>query len=202
MYNVIGDIAGQFKTLQALIAKMPPGKVLSVGDMVDRGPRSREVVEFFKSGGGEAIRGNHEDLCLEFHRPTGRYSRHDWHMNGGDATERSWGGRLPDDVLDWMAGLPLYRELDLDGKKFFVSHAFVNWDRDGLSAREETIMWNRSFPVENSKYDLQVCGHNSHYGLRTWGNPAYAICIDTSRDRLLTGIHLPSGKTYAQEYID
>jgi hypothetical protein len=202
MYNVIGDIAGQFKTLQALIAKMPQGTVLSVGDMIDRGPRSNEVVEFFMNGGGEALRGNHEDLCLEFYRPTGRYHPTDWHWNGGDATERAWGGRVPDVALDWMASRPLYKEIEADGKRFFVSHAFVRWDRGGLTAREETLMWNRSIPVANPAYDLQICGHNSQFGLQYWGNPAYAVCIDTSRNNVLTGIRLPSGKIYEQAYID
>lgn len=202
MYNVISDIAGNFLSLQALVAKMPTGTVLSVGDMIDRGPRSREVVEFFMNGGGEALRGNHEDLCLEFYLPTGRYHPADWHWNGGGATEQSWGGRVPADALNWMASRPLYKEIEADGRKFFVSHAFVRWDRGGLSAREETLMWNRSEPVENPDYALQVCGHNSQFGLRWWGNPAYAVCIDSSRNRVLTGIHLPSGKIYEQEIID
>src|SRR3990172_8454089 len=91
MYNVISDIAGNFKALQALLAKMPDGKVLSVGDMIDRGPRSREVVDFFMGGGGEALRGNHEDFCLQYHCPTGRYAHDDWAWNGGTATIDSFG---------------------------------------------------------------------------------------------------------------
>lgn len=202
MYNVIGDIAGNFKTLQALIAKMPAGTVLSVGDMIDRGPRSREVVEFFMNGGGEALRGNHEDLCVEHYRPTGRYSSRDWTNNGGHTTADSWGGLVPDSALDWMASRPIYKELELDGRKYFISHAFVRWDRLGLDNREESLMWNRSEPVENADYALQVCGHNSQFGLRWWGNPAYAVCIDSSSKKILTGIHLPTGQIYEQEYID
>lgn len=201
MYNVIGDVAGNYRTLQALIAKMPAGTALSVGDMIDRGPRSREVVEYFLNN-GEALRGNHEDMCLEFYRPTGRYCNTDWHWNGGEVTERSWGGRVPEDVLNWMASRPLYKEIECDGKKYFISHAFISWNRQGLSAMEESIMWNRAYPVENKDYSLQICGHNSQFGLRWWGNPAYAVCIDTSRSKVLTGIHLPSGQIYEQEYID
>jgi hypothetical protein len=201
MYNVISDIAGNALTLQALIAKMPAGTVLSVGDMIDSGPRSREVVEFFMNG-GEAIRGNHEDLCLDHYRPAGHYEHGVWHWNGGGATEKSWDGRVPDSALDWMAGLPLYKEIEADGKRFFVSHAFVRWDRTGLNDDDMTLMWNRSPPVENDKYSLQICGHNSQFGLQWWGNPAYAVCIDSSRNKVLTGIHLPTGEIYEQEYID
>ena len=202
MYNVISDIAGNFKALQALLAKMPDGQVLSVGDMIDRGPRSREVVDFFMGGGGEALRGNHEDFCLQYHCPTGRYAHDDWAWNGGTATIDSFGGTVPGTVLEWMSGLPLYKELSLDGKLYFVSHAFIRWDKDGLDGREETLLWNRSIPIENNRYALQICGHNSQFGLRWWGNPAYGVCIDTSRNKVLTGINLPSGKIYEQEYID
>lgn len=201
MYNIIGDVAGNYLTLQALIAKMPIGTSLSVGDMIDRGPRSREVVDYFQHH-GEALKGNHEDMCLEFYLPTGRYCSTDWHWNGGEATERSWGGRVPEGVLNWIGNRPLYKEIECDGKKYFISHAFVNWARQGLRAKEESILWNRSYPVEHKDYALQVCGHNSQFGLRWWGNPAYAVCIDTSRDKVLTGLHLPSGKIYQQEYID
>lgn len=61
--NVIGDIAGQFKTLEALIKKMPQGEIMSLGDMVDRGPRSKDVLNFFKSH--KALLGNHEHLMID-----------------------------------------------------------------------------------------------------------------------------------------
>ena len=36
MYNVIGDIAGNYLTLMELLKKMPKGKTIGVGDIVDR----------------------------------------------------------------------------------------------------------------------------------------------------------------------
>lgn len=203
MYNVISDIAGQFNTLKALIAKMPEGKVLSVGDMIDRGPRSKEVVDFFMNGGGEALKGNHEHFVLNEYLYDHKYYDHGvWEWNGGDATLASYGYQVPMSVVNWMDRLPTYKEIDINGDLFFVSHAFVRWDAGGLDNDIKPLLWNRKEPVPNEKYKLQICGHNSQFGLRWWGNPAHSVCIDSSRNRVLTGIHLPSMTIYQQEYID
>ena len=49
--NLIGDIAGNFKTLLALLKKMPDDEPIGLGDLNDRGPRSREVFDFFMKNG-------------------------------------------------------------------------------------------------------------------------------------------------------
>lgn len=88
--NVIADIAGQYKTLMALLKKMPDDEPVSVGDMVDRGPQSREVLNFFKNH-GKAIYGNHEHLMVDFYRFTRIYEYNLWSMwNGGWATLQSY----------------------------------------------------------------------------------------------------------------
>ena len=49
--NLIGDIQGNYHTLRALLKQMPDEEPVSVGDMIDRGPRSKEVLEFFRLNG-------------------------------------------------------------------------------------------------------------------------------------------------------
>ncbi|MEC9337269.1 MAG: metallophosphoesterase [SAR324 cluster bacterium] len=44
--NPIGDIQGNYRTLLALLKQIPDDDPVSVGDMIDRGPRSMEVLEF------------------------------------------------------------------------------------------------------------------------------------------------------------
>lgn len=61
---VIGDIAGQFKTLEALLKQVPKDcPIVSLGDMVDRGPDSKKVLNFFKNH--KALMGNHEHLMID-----------------------------------------------------------------------------------------------------------------------------------------
>jgi hypothetical protein len=113
-YNIICDVAGNYNTLMALIKQMPASAIpLSVGDMIDRGPNSKAVLDYFMDH-GEAIRGNHEDFLLEtLNKPIGLsqdifsdrnldyYSAKTqlgcynvWARNGGIETLESFGIRL------------------------------------------------------------------------------------------------------------
>ena len=218
MANVIADIAGNYKTLMALLKKMPDDEPISLGDMVDRGPRSKEVLEFFMSN-GRAILGNHEHMMLDACRKLGYYQPDVWCWNGGDATLKSFGAEgdyveaatqtnlIPDEVLDWVAGLPLY----LEENECILSHSFVDVDLEsscklGSNAHEapHSIIWSRWEPQRIDAYDLQIAGHNSQFGYRRWSDDKgeYAICLDACREKLLTGVHLPSKEIFQQEYID
>lgn len=49
-WNFIGDVHGDMGALKKLTAKMPKAPFFSVGDIIDRGLRSKEVIEFFIHG--------------------------------------------------------------------------------------------------------------------------------------------------------
>lgn len=65
---VVGDIHGIFDVLDAaLIAvNFDPAcdRLISVGDLIDRGPQSHKVLDYLGQPWFHAIRGNHEDLFL------------------------------------------------------------------------------------------------------------------------------------------
>ena len=69
---IIGDIHGCWAELQALLDKVGPGErdlILAVGDLVNRGPDSPRVLDFFRQTPNAAsIRGNHEERHLEARR--------------------------------------------------------------------------------------------------------------------------------------
>jgi len=214
MYNVIADIAGQYKALQALLEKMPRNaEPISIGDMVDRGPMSKEVVEFFMAN-GRAIMGNHEHLMLNAGPGCSYYPEGLWFYNGGGNTFKSFGGGggVPDKILKWVSTLPKY--LELEG--CLISHAFLSpvhktireacdFGTDTMDPKcEESIIWNRSEPIRRAEYNLQIAGHNSHFGLRRFSDDQgdFGLCIDDSKHKVLTGINLPSMEVYQQKYID
>ena len=67
---VIGDVHGYFKELMHALENVSYEKgdrVITLGDYIDRGPRSREVMEFLTSLDKNSIflRGNHEELLLK-----------------------------------------------------------------------------------------------------------------------------------------
>lgn len=221
-YNIIGDIAGQYKTLLALLEKMPKESTpVSVGDMVDRGPSSKLVLDFFRDN-GKAILGNHEHMMISTYRKSKYYDSGVWFMNGGRATMESFGSpitfeNIPIETIEWLESLPLFlkfKDVGPFGLKGFISHAIKrpDWSLEtacklGPSAYsslgEDSIIWNRGSPRRMRAY-YQICGHNSHWGLERFKDKAgeYGICIDTSRSKIMTGIHWPSGEIFQQEFVD
>ncbi len=139
---IISDLHGCWFTLTRLLNKCPRGhRLVLCGDLIDRGPHSRLVVEFAMNNAIPTVRANHDDLCVDFYRgPTHskcghHYTRGVWLDNGGDAAIPNWpldpvtnparvgwqgaqdsalGGRIPDSVLDWMESLPAYIRFDAE----------------------------------------------------------------------------------------
>lgn len=67
---VVGDVHGCFTELRQLLEQVvfdgSRDRLLSVGDLVDRGPESRQVLEWLARPWFHAVRGNHEQMALEF----------------------------------------------------------------------------------------------------------------------------------------
>jgi len=137
----IGDIHGDIQALWKLLAKFPTldsqDTLVFLGDYVDRGPRSADVVDYVRRLPNEtparviALRGNHEDAWL-------RVVERGWDgfvlppINGCLAAYRSYAGGpapaegeeprddekailmsgqfFPTEVLHWMYSLPYYYE--------------------------------------------------------------------------------------------
>lgn len=68
----VGDIHGYFTKLQAALdaAGFDPerDRLFSVGDMVDRGPESDQVLEWLAKPWFFAVQGNHEDIAVRYVR--------------------------------------------------------------------------------------------------------------------------------------
>jgi serine/threonine protein phosphatase 1 len=153
MHYVIGDVHGHFDSLMKLVSALPDDATLMfVGDLIDRGKESAEVVRFVRENGHLCVMGNHETMMFT-HGPSvvRSYESQEllqqynlWYSNGGIDTVRSYNVvKIVDGKLDkaencqealqcfksdmqWMRELPLYIELDVDhpsGKAVVVSHA-------------------------------------------------------------------------------
>lgn len=137
---VIGDIHGCHDEFYTLIEKIAehsngnPYKMIFVGDYVDRGPKSREVVEsvmFLSNHGHVALKGNHEDMILM------------GEMSYAAQTLVSFNGTMqkpmPDWAMNWMRDLPHYYEDDT----IIVAHAGANPSFPMNEQSDDMLMWLR-----------------------------------------------------------
>jgi serine/threonine protein phosphatase 1 len=101
---IIGDIHGCFAELLELLDKAGIGDddlIVSVGDIIDRGPDPREVIEFFRNRKNSVvIIGNHERKHI---RGILSYSQQVAQLQIGECYN---------DHVKWLATLPYYWERD------------------------------------------------------------------------------------------
>lgn len=113
---VIGDVHGHYDTLIALIDSISPNsedEIYFLGDLIDRGPKSAQVVEFVIRNKYKCLRGNHEEMLLDV-VGSGEVSvelYQGWLYSGGHATVASYDSKIPQEHIDWMRSLPLYLDL-------------------------------------------------------------------------------------------
>jgi serine/threonine protein phosphatase 1 len=168
---VFGDVHGALTKLERLlescraVAQDQPAKLIFLGDYIDRGPHSKEVVETLIELTAQApdsilcLLGNHEALALA--ALEGDRAETAWQVHGGMATLRSYGvtsaRALPRSHLDWFRSLP--RKYD-DGLRFFV-HAGIDPDRPLDEQDPEALLWIREpFLSDTRDYGrLVVHGH-------------------------------------------
>jgi len=163
---IIGDAHGEYDTLIKLIEKLPEdAEIIFVGDLIDRGAKSKDIIEFIRKNNYRCVLGNHEQLMIDYGKSfTKHYPKtantsflHTWYNNGGDATLYSYnlikyiGGlscveneegmtQFKDDI-EWLKTLPLYIELPnkINGKPVVITHAScanVWWQHDNQNAQE------------------------------------------------------------------
>ncbi|MBD2081325.1 metallophosphoesterase family protein [Leptolyngbya sp. FACHB-17] len=127
---VIGDVHGHYEGMMNLLDTIAPGsqdQVYFLGDLIDRGPQSCEVVEFIKNSPYQSLLGNHEHLLLEAF-PNGQVyapALQAWLQSGGRATVSSYNTMaLLAEHVKWIRTLPPY----LDLGDVWLVHAGVNPD--------------------------------------------------------------------------
>ena len=172
---VVGDVHGMFPALRDLLTRVgfdeECDRLFSVGDLIDRGPCSREALAWLAKPWFHAVRGNHEQLLLDSDDPTSRdlWIRH----NGGDW----WLACSPaerDAFREACAALPIALEIATTKGRVGVVHADAphsnSWT-DFLSRLDscderviEHALWSRErvttgSPGRVAGVDLVFCGH-------------------------------------------
>lgn len=194
---IFTDIHGCFLTFEKLLKKVPDEEIVFLGDLVDRGPHSKQVVEFAMKEKVLCVQGNHDHMAWGAYEGAsiqGYLLEDIWQNNGADATHRSYGGRIPNEHLNFLKALPLY--LEFPG--LLLSH--TGNGRDGKDGFEK--LWDRALlPARPGEF--RIFGHT--HGKYPVIERDYAN-IDTGAAYknygTLTAIQWPSLKIWQQEFCD
>jgi serine/threonine protein phosphatase 1 len=141
----IGDVHGHYDALMILLEAIAPeteDEVYFVGDLVDRGPKSAEVVEYVIRNNYVCILGNHEQMMLDvLTNPLApEHCRQAWLYSGGHSTIGSYGDAgIPSEHIEWMTQLPTHIDL---GDVWLV-HAGVDPELPIEAQSSEQFCWIR-----------------------------------------------------------
>ena len=225
----VGDVHGCYHTLLALMAQLPKGqKVVFVGDLIDRGSGSKQVVDYVMKNGHDCVQGNHEEMMIMSKKGV-KGNVHEycqWLINGGAAALASYAeadGRFDQETFDkhvaWMESLPITIEypdvVNEKGERLLISHSSAGGVYDWTEEKKEMmmkqyrkyIMWGRPQHLMPLKGIYSVFGHTPiENGPRIksfYANIDTGAVFKGAKDAgFLTALEFPSMKVYKQENID
>jgi serine/threonine protein phosphatase 1 len=148
---VLADIHGRLDLLDGGLAEIVEhaagqvGTIVALGDYVDKGPDSRQVIDRLRAAPHNGwklifLKGNHDAMMVE--ALCGKSNLQFWLERGGDAALKSYGGDpygVPFADIEWLDKLPL---MHTDTHRLYV-HAAVDPDVPLDQQTEKTLLWKR-----------------------------------------------------------
>ncbi len=203
-FFIVGDIHACPAELEALLDALTlrvEDHLVFLGDYIDRGPGAREVVDLLLDLRADQVcrltflRGNHEDMFLDFLDHGGLY-RDAFLMNGGVQTLDSYGcwpdassaaARIPEAHVEFLRGLalsfpgqgPSLAPSRDPGQEVLCVHAGIDPSRSLADQQAEHLLWIRQEFISN-RHSLPytvVYGHTPQPEVRF--HLPYKVGIDT-----------------------
>ncbi len=145
----ISDIHGCYDTFLALLEQVkftPKDKLYLLGDFIDRGPKSKQVLDWIIDKEQEGyhlrfIRGNHEQMMLNARNNDNKLRV--WFRNGGEQVLESFQVKsvkqIPQKYWDFLEDLKFFHAT----KKYLFVHAGLNFGNEDPLQDKEAIIWTR-----------------------------------------------------------
>lgn len=203
----IGDVHGCAQALRALVRLIAPqadDTLVMLGDCVDRGPESRQVIEELFELRDKChlvtLLGNHEEMMLNF--IDGKPQPDDWLQVGGAATVESYrdaDGKqrpMPESHVEFIRSWGDYFETP----SHFFAHGSYDADRPLARQHWQTMRWQSlkyGIPEAHVSGKTAVVGHTSQKSGQIL-DVGHLICIDTFcwGGGWLTGLDTVSGEIW------
>eukprot|EP01080_Neovahlkampfia_damariscottae_P005718 gene5718-9538_t len=148
----IGDVHGCFDELMKLLNKCnydeKKDKIVFVGDIIGKGPKSKDVLSFSISNEVECVRGNHEHFILQWWISEYQKEPNELIL---PSSHQKLCQELSENDWKWLLNLPFHLQV----KKFFVVHAGIN---PYISIENQSIydMMNMRSITKNKKISYKV----------------------------------------------
>lgn len=207
----IGDVHGCYEQAKNAVTKIQryhaeqfsgDPRIIWLGDLTDRGPNSKEVVEFIMERGDECVMGNH-DYALVASYISPNYLQN-WLNWGAGTTLKSYGHDedilkivisalmggvatkqmldqidvklIPEEHVKWISSLPTKIETD----NHFFCHAGVDPKKDFAEQDDYDLMWIRGeFLDHRAMYPkLVVHGHSIVNHSDRYSEPPNRVNLD------------------------
>jgi hypothetical protein len=201
---IVGDVHGCLDELLLLLSEVAfrpdEDRLIATGDLVGKGPSGAEVIRFFREGGHEAVRGNHDERILEWWRVRSLGLR----ARPLKPTHAAHALRMDDVDWAWLAERPLF--LRLPEENVLVLHAGLDLRRPLVAQHPRDLMNTRSIRGDGAPSrrlgrtpwasrwrgpEHIVFGHDAVRGLQQW---PHATGLDTGcvYGHALTALVLPA----------
>ena len=200
---IVGDVHGCLKEFLALLKKVnykaDTHRLILVGDIINRGPFSFEMLNWVKKNEVEMVRGNHEQAFIRGITENNLTNPVLYELKKEMKKDlKKW--------IEWLCQLPFY----IEEKDFLVVHAGLvpqeepqysdphllmhirTWDGKGKDIKSELYpAWHDFY----KKKKLVVYGHWANQGLKIKKN---SIGLDTGcvYGQKLSGVLLPERKIF------
>ncbi|MCM8525299.1 MAG: metallophosphoesterase [Lentisphaeraceae bacterium] len=157
---LVGDIHGCYRELKELLEKVAynpqTDRLISLGDIVHKGPKPWKVIKFFYENKLEVIMGNHDWHFLEYLRGNKKS-----YPEAEKILLKS--GLSKEELIKWLESFPFYIEAD----DFIAVHAGFNPDRKNFfNTSSFNMMTARYFDIKNLKMISSTKNRSSK--LRPW----------------------------------
>jgi len=216
----ISDIHGCYKTFRYLVEKTiklkSDDQLFLLGDYIDRGPSSKNVIDFIlelRDNGYQitTLKGNHEELMLQAQQEFEH--QYIWYINGGKETLTSFGvndlNAIPEKYWQFLHQLDYYTELE----DYLLVHAGFNFSAEQPFQDYKSMLWIRDFDIDETwlKHKKIIHGHTPTALTiieKTVTNPMSKVididggCVFKMRLGYLTALNLDTAELHAIRNLD
>ena len=166
----VGDVHGCADELKQLLEEVGYDRSLgdtlvSVGDLVRKGPKTREVVEFARREHMLAVRGNHEERLLKQRK---KWRKGTFEPQGNLDTELMTS--LSDEDFEWLENLPY--TIDFPEDNVLVVHAGLV---GGRSREEHTPFEMTEMRSLKNGLVSKICEADEDHWARQWKGPRHVV---------------------------